>query len=89
VTRYTVVLAASAQRNLTRLPEKIAAAVIEFMYGPWAENPRRVGKQLDPPLSPKFAARRGEYRVIYNIHDHVVEVEIVYIAHRRDAYRPR
>jgi mRNA-degrading endonuclease RelE of RelBE toxin-antitoxin system len=86
---YRIVLASSARRDLARLPEKIAAAVIEFMHGPLSENPRRVGKQLDPPLSPYYVARRGEYRLVYDIRDEVVEVEIIYVAHRRDVYRPR
>jgi len=89
VSRYRVILNAPAERQLGRLPEKIAAAVIEFMRGPLAENPHRVGKLLDPPLAPRFVARRGEYRVIYYILDDVVQVEVVTIAHRRDAYRRR
>ncbi|MEZ5189653.1 MAG: type II toxin-antitoxin system RelE/ParE family toxin [Schumannella sp.] len=89
MTRYRIVLTATGKRDLDRLPEKIAAAAIEFMFGPLAENPQRGGKRLDPPLHPKYVARRGEYRVIYDIHGDVVEVEVVAIKHRRDAYRPR
>ncbi|MBB1503038.1 hypothetical protein H5397_16710 [Propioniciclava sp. MC1683] len=36
----------TAKRALTRLPEKAAAAAVEFIYGPVAEIPRRVGKAL-------------------------------------------
>jgi mRNA interferase RelE/StbE len=89
VSRYRVILNAPAERKLGRLPEKIATAVIAFLQGPLAENPHRVGKLLDPPLAPRYAARRGEYRVIYYILDEVVKVEVVTIAHRRDAYRRR
>lgn len=70
-----------------RLPEKIATAVAEFIFGPLAENPHRVGTQLDPPLFPAYSARRGEYRIIYRIFDGIVQVEVVMIAHRRTAYR--
>lgn len=89
MSRYRVILNAPAERQLARLPEKIATAVIEFLQGPLADNPHRVGKLLDPPLAPRYVARRGEYRVIYYIVDDVVKVEVVTIAHRRDAYRRR
>ena len=69
------------------LPESVAAACWEFIRGPLAENPRRVGKPLDPPMDGMWAARRGEYRVIYTIHESRVVVEILRIAHRRDVYR--
>ena len=35
----------TAKRALTRLPEKAAAAAVEFIYGPVAEIPRRVGME--------------------------------------------
>jgi mRNA interferase RelE/StbE len=35
-----------AQRALTRLPEKIAAAAAEFITGPLLDNPYRVGHSL-------------------------------------------
>jgi mRNA interferase RelE/StbE len=86
--RYEVRFTRSAQRALSEgLPEKIAAAVFEFITGPLADNPRRVGKQLQEPLFPLYSARRGEYRVIYRIVDQHVVIEVVSIVHRRDAYR--
>lgn len=69
------------------LPERVAAACIEFILGPLAENPHRVGKPLQPPLDGLHSARRGEFRVIYRIQDHEVTVYVVAIRHRRDAYR--
>lgn len=87
-TRYEVKFSKSAKRALTHdLPEKVAAAAFEFISGALSENPQRVGKQLQEPLFPLYSARRGEYRVIYRIVEDVVVIEIVSIAHRRDAYR--
>lgn len=65
----------------------MAAAAFEFITGTLCENPHRVGKQLQGPLFPLYSARRGEYRVIYRIVEDVDLIEIVSIAHRRDAYR--
>ena len=77
----------SARRDLDRLPEAVAAAVLEFMFGALAENPHRVGKPLVGELSGLYSARRGQYRVIYRMDDEVVTVTVVMVAHRAAAYR--
>ncbi len=86
---FAVAWAAPSQRALARLPEKIAAAAVEFIYGSLAENPRRVGKPLKLGLAGLHSARRGDYRVIYMIDDHLHAVTIMAIEHRSDVYRPR
>jgi mRNA-degrading endonuclease RelE of RelBE toxin-antitoxin system len=86
---YRVVLRPAALRTLQSMPEKIAIACWEFIHGPLAENPRRVGKPLLEPLAPQYSARRGEYRVLYLIEDEQVTVIITAISHRADAYRRR
>ena len=84
---YEVVFTRSARRALERdLPEKVAAAAFEFIMGPLRQDPHRIGKPLREPLAPLFAARRGEYRVIYRIVDQRLVIEIVSVVHRRDAY---
>lgn len=82
-----MVMARSAARALATVPEKVATAVYEFVTGPLLENPRRVGKPLDPPLAPAYSARRGTYRVLYLINDANRTVEVTAISHRADAYR--
>lgn len=76
----------AAKKALRRLPEKVATAVIEFAYGPLAENPRRVGKLLRFELEGLHSARRGDFRVIYRVTN---VVTIIAIDHRADIYRPR
>ena len=85
---YEVIIAPRARREIAAsLPEKVATACVEFIYGPLAENPHRVGKPLRPPMDDRWTARRGEYRVIYTIDDGRVLVEVVAVAHRRVVYR--
>lgn len=85
---YVVIVAPRASRALAeQLPEKVAAACWEFIHGPLAEDPHRVGERMRAPLDELWTARRGEYRVLYAIHDERITVEVVRIAHRRDAYR--
>lgn len=85
--RYTVVLSPGAKRAIEQdLPEAVAVAVVDFLYGPLAEDPSRVGKPLRFQLEGYWSARRGQYRVIYSIHDDDVLVRVVRISHRADAY---
>jgi mRNA interferase RelE/StbE len=84
---YEVRISSPARRDLNKLPESVAAAAVEFIFGPLAENPQRVGKVLSNELVGRRSARRGQYRIIYRIDDDQVLVEVIRIAHRRDAYR--
>lgn len=81
--------AAPARRALTRLPEKAATAAVEFIYGPLAASPQRVGHPLRFELAGRHSARRGDYRIVYRIDDQQHRVIIEAIRHRADAYRPR
>ena len=71
------------------LPEKVATAAIEFVYGPLADNPQRAGKPLRFELGGLLVARRGDYRVIYEIDDGVKRIVVHVIEHRANAYRRR
>ncbi len=85
---FRVVVAHSAARRLAEhLPEAVAAACIEFVFGPLAEDPHRVGAPLRKPFKGQWRARRGEYRVRYRIDDETRTVYVLDIDNRRDAYR--
>ena len=86
---YRLVVAATAERSLARLPEGVAAAIVEFMLGALVDAPRRVGHPLQRELAGLWAARRGPYRVVYEIEDDPPAVRVVRIDHRADVYRPR
>jgi mRNA interferase RelE/StbE len=87
--RWSLAVAPSAERVLARIPEKIAAAVVEFMVGPLLENPKRVGHELRRELEGFLAARVGSYRIVYELDADQRRVEVVRIDHRADVYRPR
>jgi mRNA interferase RelE/StbE len=88
MTRFELRVAASAARSLERLPESVAAAIVEFMTGPLLDEPARVGKPLARQLTGYWSARRGAYRVIYALDDEARLVLVVRIDHRADVYRP-
>ncbi len=63
--------------------------LFEQLAGPVAENPHRLGKQLDAPLDYLWSTSCGEYRAIYAIDQLGRRINIIAVAHRRNAYRTR
>ena len=86
--RYNIRFQPAARRAISeRLPESVAAAVLEFCEAALAVNPQRVGKPLFGPLAGCHGARRGTYRIVYRIHEasrigHVLDVD-----HRSNVYQ--
>jgi mRNA interferase RelE/StbE len=89
--RYRLRVTGPAARALAgHLPEKVATAVYEFITTTLLDNPQRVGKLLLlPPFEGTWSARRGTYRVLYEIDDENIVVTVTVIEHRADAYRSR
>ncbi len=86
---YTVEFSSAARRDLRRIPPRIVPAVVEFVYGDLSRSPRLVGKPLQRELEGLWGARRGPYRIIYEILDDRLVVLVIHIDHRADVYRPR
>lgn len=87
---YELVLAPPARRAITdRLPEPVAAAVVDFITTALVARPKQVGKPLHDDLAGVWSARRGTYRILYRVLDEPREVVVLRIEHRRDVYRAR
>ena len=86
---YEVEITPEGLRQLNHLPDKVRGAVLETIFGSIAENPQRAGKPLKGELEVLHSARRGEFRVIYEI-DETSRIVLVHRAqHRRSAHRKR
>jgi mRNA interferase RelE/StbE len=72
---------------MTSVPERVIPAIVEFAYGDLAAFPRRVGKPLEREFAGSYSARRGSYRVLYDIDDEKNRIGILRVAHRADVYR--
>ena len=72
---------------MTSVPERVIPAIVEFVYGDLAAFPRRVGKPLERELAGAYSARRGSYRILYDIDDSKNQLSILRVAHRADVYR--
>ena len=84
---YSLRVTSEGARCLNRLPEKVRPAVAATIFGPLAENPHRLGKPLVGRLEGLRSARRGDYRIIFEIIDDEQLIIIHKVQHRRDAYR--
>jgi mRNA-degrading endonuclease RelE of RelBE toxin-antitoxin system len=86
---WKVQVTSPALKGFRRLPEKAAAAIVEFVTGVLADNHYRLSKPLTNELLGMRTARRGDYRVLFTLD---VEEHILYvhrIEHRSDVYKPR
>jgi mRNA interferase RelE/StbE len=86
---WKVEVTSPALKGFRRLPEKAAAAIVEFVTGVLADNPYRLSKPLTNELPGMRTARRGDYRVLFTLD---VEEHILYvhrIEHRSDVYSTR
>jgi mRNA-degrading endonuclease RelE of RelBE toxin-antitoxin system len=64
--------------------------VYEFITTTLLGNPKRIGKPLMlPPYQGTWSARRGTYRVLYEIDDEAGVVTVTAIEHRANVYRSR
>jgi mRNA interferase RelE/StbE len=86
---WNVEVTSPAMKGFRRLPEKAAAAIVELVTGPLAENPYRLSKPLTNELLGLRTARRGDYRVLFtlDVEEHTLYVHR--IEHRSDVYKPR
>ena len=87
--RYQIRFQSATRRAVAqRLPEAVAAAVLEFCEATLAVNPQRVGKPLFGPLAGCHGAWRGTYRIVYRIEENTHTVHVLDIDHRAEICRP-
>jgi mRNA interferase RelE/StbE len=83
--RYEVIIPKSVRKELDRLPDDVARRILARLVGLEA-NPRPSDvKKLKGRDA--WRIRVGDYRVIYEIHDRVLQVVVVTLGHRREIYR--
>lgn len=86
---YQVWLSSAAQRDLRRIPPRYAVAIVEFVTGLLPADPPRLGKPLGNELEAVHGARRGNYRVLYQIIEADKAVLVVRIDHCGSGVGPR
>ena len=83
---YRVEIARRAVKVLATLPRKDQQrirAAIELL----AATPRPPGCVAITGETSVYRVRVGDYRVMYEVHDEVLLIQVVRIGHRREVYR--
>jgi mRNA interferase RelE/StbE len=82
---YTIQIERSAQKQLAKISSPFFEAISEKILS-LEKNPRPNGcKKLTGRES--WRIRVGDYRVIYNISDHILTVTVIDIGNRKDIYK--
>jgi mRNA interferase RelE/StbE len=82
--KYTIVLTKKAQKQLDKLPDNIAEPIIQMITS-LEFNPRPTGcKKLKGREG--YRIRKGDYRIIYDIYDSELLIDVITLGHRRDIY---
>lgn len=83
---YRVEIARRAVKAIARLPrgeqQRIRAA-IDLL----ADTPRPPGCSALAGEADTYRVRVGDYRIVYEVHDRVLLIQVVRVGHRRDVYR--
>lgn len=82
---YSVIVKPSAARELRKIPCQAQAAIVSAIDS-LAANPRPHGyEKLTDRKGFKF--RVGNYRIVYDIQDKQLVIEVLKVADRKEVYR--
>lgn len=82
---YSIEIKRSAAKELAELPKQHRLRVIARIEN-LAHDPRPSGSEKLSGQE-RYRVRQGDYRILYEIHDHELVVRVVRIGHRREVYR--
>ncbi len=83
---YRIEWKTSASRELKRLDRSVVPRVVEAV-GQLSQDPFPRGCRKLKGSEHRYRIRVGDYRVVYQVAEERLMVEIVRVRHRRDAYR--
>ena len=86
MSRYTVEIARQAVKSIARLPrteQQRVRAAIDLL----ADQPRPPGCVALTGEESTYRVRVGDHRILYEVIDDRLMIQVVRVGHRRDAYR--
>jgi len=82
--KYIAALSKKAQKQLDKLSDNVAEPIVAAIAG-LEENPRPIGyKKLTGRDG--YRIRAGNYRIIYDIFEYELIIDIITVGHRKDIY---
>lgn len=88
MSRYTVEIARRAVKSIVRLPraeQQRVRAAIDLL----ADEPRPPGCVALTGEESTYRVRVGDYRILYEVIDDRLVIQVVRVGHRRDVYQRR
>ena len=88
MSRYTVEFARRAVKSISRLPareQQRVRAAIDLLV----EEPRPPGCVALSGEDSVYRVRVGDLRILYEVFDARLVIQVIRVGHRRDVYRPR
>jgi mRNA interferase RelE/StbE len=82
---YELKFAAGATKDMRGIPKATVRRILKRIQL-LQNNPRPLGA-IKLAGRDTYRVRQGDYRILYDIFDHILIVEVVQIGHRRDVYR--
>ena len=86
MSRYTIIFAPKAKKQIDKLPKSVKIRIANALKDVLSEDPF-MGKSLKAELKGLYSYRVGDYRIIYNIEKHKLIIQVIKVMHRREAYR--
>lgn len=83
--KFQIILPKSVQKELDRLPDEITQRILTRLAG--LETSPRPADVKKLKGRDAWRIRVGDYRVIYEIHDRILQVIVIAVGHRREIYR--
>jgi len=82
--KYSVLITKTAQKQLDKLSDEVADTLLEALLE-LANEPRPNGcKKLKGRDG--YRIRKGNYRIIYDVFDDILVIEVIALGHRKDIY---
>ncbi|HFI0403598.1 TPA: type II toxin-antitoxin system RelE/ParE family toxin [Streptococcus suis] len=87
--KYRLELTKRAMKDLAKLDKPTQALIVKWLQQNLQDTttPRSQGKALTGQLSHLWRYRVGNYRILAEIHDNTITIEVVKIGHRKDIYK--
>lgn len=86
---WTIQYSKLAEKQLSHFSSEVEDRIRSFMAERVAarERPRTLAKKLSGSHEGKMRYRVGDYPVVCTIHEHILLILVIEVAHRREVYR--
>jgi mRNA interferase RelE/StbE len=84
--RYRIEYRRSVEKDLRKVPSHMRRVLVDAITA-LADDPRPHGVTKIRGAEYTYRIRRGDYRIIYQVYDDRVVVEVIKVGHRKDVYR--